>query len=168
MIAPRITLFCEAHGATEVSNMSYTRLLSILLFLLVTVDCFNVVYFARRGKRGLKRTLEDDAAVQGNGNNSNNNPVNPKSSVNQGKGQEITGVTLPELGKLRGWEFGGGVRIACANVGGKYYAVQVNLPFDRAKAIQQHTCHRYTHASAKHTHHWHFRFFSFFNFVLTS
>ena len=70
---------------------------------------------AKRGK-GLQRALEDDGTVK------------PKSSrsFNQGKGQEITGVTLPGEGSIKGWEFGEGVKLAVANVGGKFYALQVS------------------------------------------
>ena len=83
---------------------------------------------AKRGKKGnLKRTIldDDDAA---------NSPPKSSRSLNQGRGQEITGVTLPAEGTIKGWEFGEGVRIACANVDGKFYALQVsndrNLSFE--------------------------------------
>ena len=73
---------------------------------------------AKRGKKGnLKRTLIDDDA--------SNSPKSSR-SLNQGRGQEITGVTLPAERTLKGWEFGEGVRMACANVGGKFYALQVS------------------------------------------
>jgi nitrite reductase/ring-hydroxylating ferredoxin subunit len=49
-------------------------------------------------------------------------------SLNKGRGQEITGVTLPAAGEIKGWEFGDGVRMACANVNGRYYAVQGDCP----------------------------------------
>merc|ERR1712176_1474558 len=49
-------------------------------------------------------------------------------SLNQGRGQEITGVTLPAEGKVKGWEFGEKQRIACANVGGSFYAIQGDCP----------------------------------------
>ena len=48
--------------------------------------------------------------------------------MNQGKGQEITGVTLPADGTIKGWEFGDKVTMACANVGGTFYAVQGDCP----------------------------------------
>ena len=65
------------------------------------------------GKRkgGLKKSLEGD----------------PK-SLNQGRGQEITGVTLPAEGKIKGWEFGNNMRIAAAQVEGNFYAVQGECP----------------------------------------
>jgi nitrite reductase/ring-hydroxylating ferredoxin subunit len=43
------------------------------------------------------------------------------------KGQEITGVTLPAPGFVKGWEFQN-VRMACANVDGTYYALQGECP----------------------------------------
>ena len=68
------------------------------------------------GKRkgGLKKSLEGD-------------PNNPK-SLNQGRGQEITGVTLPAEGKIKGWEFGNNLRMAAAQVNGNFYAVQGECP----------------------------------------
>ncbi|KAL7571729.1 hypothetical protein ACA910_002828 [Epithemia clementina (nom. ined.)] len=93
----------------------------LLLILCATIDGFNIVYLAKRGGKGnLKRTLNDN--VDGS---------NKKAGVktaNQGRGQEITGVTLPLEGEVRGWEFGEGVRLACVNVQGKYYAVQGQCP----------------------------------------
>ncbi|KAL7488074.1 hypothetical protein ACHAW6_013655 [Cyclotella cf. meneghiniana] len=50
------------------------------------------------------------------------------SSLNGGRGQEITGVTMPEKGKIRGWAFGDDKTIACANVDGKFYAVDGRCP----------------------------------------
>lgn len=51
-------------------------------------------------------------------------------SLNQGKGQEIMGVTLPSQDKeIKGWVVGeDNQRVACANVNGKYYAVQGECP----------------------------------------
>mmetsp|Transcript_37410 Transcript_37410/g.78375 ORF Transcript_37410/g.78375 Transcript_37410/m.78375 type:complete len:159 (-) Transcript_37410:242-718(-) len=48
--------------------------------------------------------------------------------INGGRGQEITGVTLPEKGKIRGWAFGEDRTICSANVDGKYYAVDGVCP----------------------------------------
>ena len=111
---------------------------------------------ARRGKGGLKQNLEGTNAFSSKGVN----------ALNGGKGQEITGVTLPAEGALlplclvrtkahmrvyslclecnlvfltftipgptagtiKGWEFGGGVQVACANVGGELFAVQGDCP----------------------------------------
>eukprot|EP00545_Synedropsis_sp_CCMP1620_P012859 CAMPEP_0119029836 /NCGR_PEP_ID=MMETSP1176-20130426/40725_1 /TAXON_ID=265551 /ORGANISM="Synedropsis recta cf, Strain CCMP1620" /LENGTH=162 /DNA_ID=CAMNT_0006986193 /DNA_START=144 /DNA_END=632 /DNA_ORIENTATION=+ len=71
----------------------------------------------RRGKGGLKKNL-DPSSGKGPGAN----------RMNSGKGQEITGVSLPADGKIKGWEFGGGVQMACANVGGQLYALQGTCP----------------------------------------
>jgi len=49
-------------------------------------------------------------------------------SMNQGRGQEITGVTLPAEGNVKGWAFGKDQQIACANVEGKFYAIQGKCP----------------------------------------
>jgi len=69
---------------------------------------------SRRGKGGnLKRTLDPPPGVK---------------SVNKGRGQEITGVTLPEKGKIKGWAFGEDRTICCANVGGKFLAVDGICP----------------------------------------
>ena len=53
-----------------------------------------MVMMARRGKGGLKQNLEDK------GSNNKNKPPSAK-SLNRGKGQEITGVTLPANGRYR-------------------------------------------------------------------
>lgn len=82
------------------------------------MDGFSIVMMARRGKGNLKRRLDG---------NDTRGP-SKTASLNQGKGQEITGVTMPAEGKMKGWEFGEGVRLACANVDGKYYAVQGECP----------------------------------------
>ena len=72
----------------------------------------------RRGNKvgGLQRMLDEE--------NDNSTPRSSK-SLNRGRGQEITGVTLPAEGRLKGWEFGQGVRMACANVNGQFFALQV-------------------------------------------
>ena len=103
------------------------RACSSILFLVTlffqrhdVVDSFTLVMMgARRGKKGnLKRSLDDKKQSK---------PSSAR-SLNKGKGQEITGVTLPASGKLKGWEFGEGVRICCANVGGDFFAVQGQCP----------------------------------------
>lgn len=65
----------------------------------------------------MKRSLADDEK-------------SPKSikSLNKGKGQEITGVTLPAPNTIRGWEFGEKRRMACANVGGQFFAIDGECP----------------------------------------
>jgi nitrite reductase/ring-hydroxylating ferredoxin subunit len=100
------------------------RSVTLLLILVVTswisitsVDAF-VVLMVKRGRRKggdtLRRTLDGETSA----NNNNNN----------GRGQEITGVTLPKAGELKGWEFGERKRLACANVGGKFYGIQGACP----------------------------------------
>ncbi|KAL7528443.1 hypothetical protein ACHAXR_002451 [Thalassiosira sp. AJA248-18] len=49
-------------------------------------------------------------------------------SINAGRGQEITGVTLPEKGKIKGWAFGDDRTIACANVDNQFLAVEGSCP----------------------------------------
>mmetsp|Transcript_3129 Transcript_3129/g.4573 ORF Transcript_3129/g.4573 Transcript_3129/m.4573 type:complete len:164 (+) Transcript_3129:1033-1524(+) len=73
---------------------------------------------ARRGKGNLKNTINDV------GSSASQN----SKSMNAGKGQEITGVTLPSKGQLKGWEFGEGARIACANVDDTFYGIQGSCP----------------------------------------
>mmetsp|Transcript_14306 Transcript_14306/g.20150 ORF Transcript_14306/g.20150 Transcript_14306/m.20150 type:complete len:204 (+) Transcript_14306:191-802(+) len=86
------------------------------------VDAFTLVMMgARRGKGSLKNRINDDSS-KGINNNSNNK------SMNAGKGQEITGVTLPTQGQVKGWEFGEGVRLACANVDNTFYGIQGDCP----------------------------------------
>jgi nitrite reductase/ring-hydroxylating ferredoxin subunit len=80
-----------------------------------------LVMMAKRGKGNLKRTLSGEDSVS-------KNRGNPTNSMNQGKGQEITGVTLPAEGTMKGWEFGEKVTMACSNVGGRFYAVQGDCP----------------------------------------
>ena len=58
-----------------------------------TVESFRMVMMARRGKGGLKQNLEDTGSTR------SNKKRKGAGSLNQGKGQEITGVTLPANGK---------------------------------------------------------------------
>ena len=51
-------------------------------------DGFHMVMMARRSKGNLKRTLED-------AHSSSDTVPRKAAALNQGKGQEITGVTLP-------------------------------------------------------------------------
>lgn len=75
---------------------------------------------SRRGKAGnLKRSLDDTSGA---------NSAAGIKSINQGRGQEITGVSLPENMKIKGWAFGEDQTIAAANVDGKYYAVDGTCP----------------------------------------
>jgi nitrite reductase/ring-hydroxylating ferredoxin subunit len=99
----------------------------ILLFVgsLTVSSAFTLVMMgSRRGKGGLKKSL--------NPNSTGDKLTPPKktsmNSLNNGKGQEITGVTLPAEGSIKGWEFGNQVCVVCANVKGKLYALQGDCP----------------------------------------
>lgn len=96
--------------------------LLVVLSLSSRTDAFTLVMMgSRRGKGNLKRSLDPSTMGDKSG------PMSVK-SLNQGRGQEITGVTLPSEGKIKGWEFGEKQRIACANVDGKFYAVDGTCP----------------------------------------
>ena len=94
--------------------MAFQRLiLGLFLALLCGVSSFTLVMMgARRSKGNLKRALEDTGKPS-------SGPQAVK-ALNQGRGQEITGVTLPAEGKIKGWEFGGGMRVAAAQVDGQF------------------------------------------------
>jgi hypothetical protein len=125
--------------------MRKSALLIIFLSAISAVNSFNMVMMARRAKGGLQKNLDGDSDAT---------PVSI-SSLNKGKGQEITGVTLPapgksdilffcalqerfldyiltsslsifgiRKGKIKGWEFGDKVTMACANVDGRLFAVE--------------------------------------------
>jgi nitrite reductase/ring-hydroxylating ferredoxin subunit len=83
--------------------------------VVVRVDAFNLALMVKRGKRGLKRTLDGESGSNNNGRN-------------KGLGQEITGVTLPSTDQVKGWEFGERKTLACAKVNNKYYAIQGDCP----------------------------------------
>lgn len=89
-----------------------------LLLLAEAVNSFSLLLMAKRGKGSLKKALEGASSVS----------KKKEGAPNQGKGQEITGVTLPAEGKIKGWEFGDKVTMACANVGSRFYAVQGDCP----------------------------------------
>lgn len=96
---------------------------SLLPFCILLLGCcqhadsFSLVMMgARRGKGDLKRSLDPSSS-------SNNRQSQPGK-----RGQEITGVTLPAANSMRGWEFGQDVRMVCANVGGRYLALQGECP----------------------------------------
>lgn len=91
------------------------------MLIATTVNSFSLLMMVKRGKGSLKKTLSGENSVSKKKGNSIN-------SLNQGKGQEITGVTLPAPGMIKGWEFGEKVTIACANVDGRFYAVQGDCP----------------------------------------
>jgi len=97
-------------------HLQYQAMLPLRqLLVLFTVSLpshgFNIVFMgARRGKKSLEKSLKDEPNVSR-------------------LGQEITGVTLPTEGAIKGWEFGQDKRIACANVGNdQFYALQADCP----------------------------------------
>mmetsp|Transcript_16893 Transcript_16893/g.41156 ORF Transcript_16893/g.41156 Transcript_16893/m.41156 type:complete len:199 (-) Transcript_16893:38-634(-) len=97
-------------------------LLALQLMASQQVEGFQLVMMGRRG--GKKGTLKQQLSGEGVSKKKANSP----NSLNEGRGQEITGVTLPAEGGLKGWEFGEGKVMACANVDGNFYAVQGNCP----------------------------------------
>ena len=99
-----VTVLCLLCGVSS----SFTCRASVSRILSLTVVMMG------KGKGNLKKALQGD-------------PTNPK-SLNQGKGQEITGVTLPAEGMIKGWEFGNNQRLACAQVDGRFYAVEGECP----------------------------------------
>jgi nitrite reductase/ring-hydroxylating ferredoxin subunit len=93
-----------------------------LALTLTHVNSFSLVMMAaRKGRGNLKKSLQGESV-------SKKKNANPTNALNQGKGQEITGVTLPAEGAMKGWEFGDKVTMVCANVGGRFYAVQGDCP----------------------------------------
>mmetsp|Transcript_4083 Transcript_4083/g.5331 ORF Transcript_4083/g.5331 Transcript_4083/m.5331 type:complete len:197 (-) Transcript_4083:744-1334(-) len=103
-----------------------TKKISLILILLTSISAtlsFNIVMMgAKRGGRGnLKRSLDDSSSSK-TGNKSS------VSTLNQGRGQEITGVSLPTEGNMKGWEFGKKQRLTCANVDGKFFVIQGECP----------------------------------------
>lgn len=114
---------------------------------------------ARRGKGGLKENLDDGGSNKKGGGSGTR-------GLNKGKGQEITGVTLPADGKhcneidrymsqlsktdkaflsrlnafnalapccftvgsVKGWEFGEKKTMACAQVDGRFFALEGQCP----------------------------------------
>lgn len=111
---------------TSTILIAVTTVLTQLLLLssLPGVEAFHMVMMARRGKGGLKQDLEDgpsSSSIRNNGKKS-------AKSLNRGKGQEITGVTLPANGNMKGWEFGEGFVMVCANVDDNLYALQGQCP----------------------------------------
>jgi nitrite reductase/ring-hydroxylating ferredoxin subunit len=95
----------------------------LLAFWTHEVDAFSFVLMGR-GKGNLKRALSDNDGLS----KKKMKGRDPTASMNEGKGQEITGVTLPAEGMIKGWEFGDKKIMACANVGGQFYAVQGDCP----------------------------------------
>ena len=78
---------------TTTSSSTGRLLLLLLLATTVVVDSFHIVYMgARRGKGGLKENLDGSSSSKKGGKQQS------AKSLNKGKGQEITGVTLPADG----------------------------------------------------------------------
>lgn len=79
----------------------------------------------RRSSRkggGIKKALDELE-------NGPSNAVNRKvKSLNGGKGQEITGVSLPKEGEMKGWQFGEDKTITCTKFSGNYYALSGTCP----------------------------------------
>lgn len=97
------------------------QLMSLITASVLAAEAFTLTMMGtRRGQGGnLKRSLDDYAS-------------GPSKKLKGGAGgrggREITGVTLPERGKIKGWAFGEGRTVACANVDGKYLAVDGQCP----------------------------------------
>ena len=91
----------------------------VFAMMMTSTTAFTLVMMGvKRGKAGnLKRSLDDSngktAGVRG---------------INKGRGQEITGVTLPQDQKIKGWAFGDDRTIASTQVDGKIYAVDGRCP----------------------------------------
>jgi nitrite reductase/ring-hydroxylating ferredoxin subunit len=83
-----------------------------------------VMMGSRRGKGNLNKSLDPEST----GDKLTAPKKTSMNSLNYGKGQEITGVTLPTGGTIKGWEFGDQVCMVCANVNGKLYALQGDCP----------------------------------------
>jgi nitrite reductase/ring-hydroxylating ferredoxin subunit len=106
------------------TNVSFFCLLSSLQWSSITVttavEGFTLSMLGgRKGTGNLKRALMSDKTTS-------------LSRIKKGESilrrQEITGVTLPAEGTMKGWEFGNQTTIACANVEGKFYAVSGECP----------------------------------------
>ena len=103
----------------------YALLLShVLLSWIHEADGFSFVLMGR-GKGNLKRALSDNDSRRSK---KRGKAQDPTASLNEGRGQEITGVTLPAENQIKGWEFGDKKTVACGNVGGQFYAVQGDCP----------------------------------------
>lgn len=100
----------------------------LLCFSTTTCSAFSLVMMgSRRGKKGaLKKSL--DPKSTGDKFVASSKSKSPMNTLNNGLGQEITGVTLPAEGEIKGWEFGNQVTMACTNVDGTFYALQGACP----------------------------------------
>ena len=108
----------QAGARKKALSYSVTMLVVLTpLFAASSITAFTLTMMARPKRGNLKKVLYSSTT---------NAPKSIK-SVNQGRGQKILGVNLPEVGKIKGWEFGN-TKLACANVDGNYYAVQGECP----------------------------------------
>ena len=106
------------------SRLSHVSLLVILAAAswMTPISSFSLTMMgSRRGKGGMK-------IDGGSSKNKFKSEASKISRLNDGKGQEITGVTMPAEGNVKGWEFGAGQRVACANVDDEFYAIQAGCP----------------------------------------
>mmetsp|Transcript_21517 Transcript_21517/g.31857 ORF Transcript_21517/g.31857 Transcript_21517/m.31857 type:complete len:194 (+) Transcript_21517:56-637(+) len=105
------------------SRIAYISLIFVLAAscMMAPISSFSLTMMGtRRGKGGMKITDGSSKKLT--------SEKSKISSLNNGRGQEITGVTLPAEGNVKGWEFGERERIACANVDGTFYAIQGGCP----------------------------------------
>jgi len=104
---------------TMTSTMGAFATLAAMMMIMTSTSAFTLVMMgAKRGKAGnLKRSLDDS-----------NGKTSGVQGMNKGRGQEITGVTLPREQKIKGWAFGEDRTIASTQVDGKYYAVDGRCP----------------------------------------
>jgi nitrite reductase/ring-hydroxylating ferredoxin subunit len=100
-------------------NVSKIGSIVLILSLSEQLFCchgFSLVMMVRgKGKGNLKRALSGESSS-----NKRDKGALPR--------QEITGVTLPADGTMKGWEFGDQQRMACANVNGRFYALTNECP----------------------------------------
>ncbi|GKY92431.1 hypothetical protein MPSEU_000213600 [Mayamaea pseudoterrestris] len=94
------------------SERGFVAIFGLMLFVQCASSFHFILMAPKQGAKKRTRSLADEL----------------KEELEGGLGQEITGVTLPALNQLKGWEFGESVRMVCGNVGGKYYALQGNCP----------------------------------------
>merc|ERR1712238_277706 len=90
-----------------------------------TTTTYSVIMMARGRGGNLKRALNDEGVKAKKKKGRSQDPIN---SLNEGKGQEITGVTLPAEGTIKAWEFGERKSMVCTNVDGTFFAIQGDCP----------------------------------------
>jgi len=111
----------------ERRNSHAASLLLVLLLvqtMIMSSNGFSLVMMGvRRGKGNLGKSL--DPYSVGDKQSTAQDKVK---SMNSGRGQEITGVTLPRNGELRGWQFGEKQTMVSTNMQGTFYALQGVCP----------------------------------------